>query len=105
MSLHSFGLRLLNRIQSIQNVVAENMRFAIFIIRSHWFEFVTLIILAFAGAILLFTKNLEQASQIGELISGFAAALAFLWLIASFQFQSREIASQREELKIAANSP
>jgi thiaminase len=56
--------------------------------------------LVLAVIILAFSKNLEQAAQIGEFISGFAAALAFLWLIASFQLQAREIAAQREELKL-----
>jgi hypothetical protein len=69
-------------------------------IREHWFWFVTTIVLLLAAVVFVSSKSLEQASQVGEFISGFAATLAFLWLIASFQLQAREIASQREELKL-----
>lgn len=76
------------------------MRYAIFFIRNHWFVLITIVVLLAAGSVLELSKSLEQASQIGEFISGFAATLAFLWLIASFQLQAKEIASQREELKL-----
>lgn len=76
------------------------MRRAFSFIHEHWFGFVTALTLAVASCVLALSQNLEQASQIGEFISGFAATLAFLWLIASFQLQAREIASQREELKL-----
>ena len=44
--------------------------------------------------------TLDHAAQFGEYLSGFSAALAFLWLIAGFRLQSAEIAMQREELKL-----
>ena len=76
------------------------MRDTISFIRKYWFGFVTALTLVAATCVLAFSSSLERASQIGEFISGFAATLAFLWLIASFQLQAREIASQREELKL-----
>lgn len=76
------------------------IRGVISLIRKYWFGLVTAFTLVVASCVLVFSNNLERASQIGEFISGFAAALAFLWLIASFQLQAREIASQREELKL-----
>ena len=78
----------------------KSLQCVISFVWKHWFGTVTATVLVLAGTVLICSKSLEQASQIGEFISGFAAALAFLWLIASFQLQAREIASQREELKL-----
>src|SRR5580658_5986610 len=76
------------------------MRRPFLFVRRYWFGFLTAIVLVSAATVLIFSSNLQQASNIGEFISGFASALAFLWLIASFQLQAGEIASQREELKL-----
>jgi hypothetical protein len=53
-------------------------------------------------AILIFQRapNIETASQIGGYISGIAASLAFVWLIAGFFQQSNELRLQREELSM-----
>ena len=57
-------------------------------------------------AILLFQRSpdIETASQIGGYISGIAASLAFIWLIAGFFQQSKEIGLQREELSMQRNA-
>lgn len=65
-----------------------------------WLPVVTAAVLLLALAVLAFSENLEQAAYLATFISGFAAALAFLWLIASFLMQSSEIALQREELRL-----
>ncbi len=51
-------------------------------------------------AILLFQRSpdIDTASQIGGYISGIAASLAFVWLIAGFFQQSNELRLQREAL-------
>jgi hypothetical protein len=72
--------------------------------RNHWFLFITAAALLIAALIMVLSKNLEQAAQIGEFVSGFASALAFLWLIASFQMQSGEIAAQRAEMKLQSTA-
>lgn len=43
---------------------------------------------------------LEAApNEVGDTLSGFAGALAFVWLIATVWLQGQELAAQREELK------
>lgn len=53
-------------------------------------------------AILIFQRspNIEVASQIGGFISAIAASLAFIWLIAGFFQQSKELGLQRKELSM-----
>jgi hypothetical protein len=42
----------------------------------------------------------DELSKLGDFLGGFAAAVAFLWLVASVRFQSRELAMQRDELQL-----
>lgn len=41
--------------------------------------------------------KLETLSQIGDFFSGFASTLAFIWLIAAYLMQGRELRLQRQE--------
>lgn len=57
-------------------------------------------------AILIFQRSpdIEIASQIGGYISGIASSLAFIWFIAGFFQQSKELVLQREELSMQRNA-
>ena len=69
----------------------------------HWLEVITgLFVVAVLAA--WFIMPLERAAQTGDLLAGFAGALAFVWLIASFRQQSKELRLQREELSLQRNA-
>ncbi|MDO6521957.1 hypothetical protein Q4578_10175 [Shimia thalassica] len=40
------------------------------------------------------------ANEVGDALAGIAGALAFLWIIVTVMMQSKELASQREELRL-----
>lgn len=42
----------------------------------------------------------EKIADVGQLISGIAGAIAFIWLVAAFLQQGSQLAMQREELKL-----
>jgi hypothetical protein len=52
------------------------------------------------GAIAFPLLSWGDRSKLGDFLGGFAAAVAFLWLVASVRFQSRELALQRSELQL-----
>jgi hypothetical protein len=58
------------------------------------------IALLLSGAIAFPLLGLDELSKLGDFLGGFAAAVAFLWLVASVRFQSRELSLQREELQL-----
>lgn len=64
-----------------------------------WIWPLTYIICATA-IITLSYLDLTKSAQFGDSISGFASALAFLWLIAGFKQQSLELQLQRNELML-----
>lgn len=66
----------------------------------HWHYCLTFIFIVLALGVPFFTTKLEDAAYIADYLSGFAAALAFIWLIASFRLQSQELALQRNELAL-----
>lgn len=69
-------------------------------LKLHWLWSATGILI-FAGIIVLISsQNLEHAAQTGDYLSGFAGSLAFLWIIASFQQQGKELKLQRQELSL-----
>ncbi|UMA65399.1 hypothetical protein LVO79_02740 [Roseivivax marinus] len=45
-----------------------------------------------------FLPDIESKAQHGDFVAGFASALAFIWLIASFNQQKAELGLQRNEL-------
>jgi len=47
-----------------------------------------------------FNCTIEKSAQIGDWLAGFAGTLAFLWLIAGFQQQKKQLVIQSEELKL-----
>lgn len=44
--------------------------------------------------------RIETLSHLGDFLSGFAAALAFIWLIAAYRLQAQELRLQRNELAL-----
>lgn len=71
------------------------LRFAL----AYWLWGATLCIALTAVTIFNYYK-LDELSHIGSYVSGFAAALAFMWLVAGSRMQSEEIRLQREELRL-----
>jgi hypothetical protein len=43
---------------------------------------------------------ISPPNEIGDTLAGIAGALAFLWIIVTVMLQSKELAAQREELKL-----
>lgn len=66
----------------------------------HWLGCLTVVLLLAGLATLAVCETLEDAAYIGSVLSGFAAVLAFIWLIASLRLQSKELALQRHELSL-----
>jgi len=66
----------------------------------YWLYCLTFVFVVLAVIIPFFAPTLENAAYIGDYLSGFAAALAFIWLIASFRIQSQELTLQRNELAL-----
>ncbi len=66
-------------------------------ISSHWLGYATASILL---AALLVVVISDDPNEVGDFVAGFAGALAFLWLIASFRMQGSELMMQREELAL-----
>lgn len=60
----------------------------------------TVMLLLLATLIFQRSPDIQTASQIGGYISAIAASLAFVWLIAGFFQQSKELKLQREELSM-----
>jgi hypothetical protein len=60
----------------------------------------TIIIVVAAAIVYWLSPTAEVAGQSGDFVAGFSAALAFLWLIAGFRLQSKEIKLQRKELRL-----
>lgn len=48
----------------------------------------------------LWSFILSPSNEIGDTLAGIAGALAFLWIIVTVMLQGKELASQREELKL-----
>jgi hypothetical protein len=45
-------------------------------------------------------RQTQTLSHLGDFLSGFAAALAFIWLIAAYRLQAQELRLQRSELAL-----
>lgn len=67
---------------------------------SHWLRVTTVLICCAALLVFLFSDGPNTANEYGDFLAGFAGSLAFLWLVASFSLQRRELALQREELAL-----
>lgn len=65
-----------------------------------WPGKLTVLVASLAVLALLISPSLESAAHIGDFLSGIASTLAFIWLIASFKQQSKELKLQREELTL-----
>jgi hypothetical protein len=65
-----------------------------------WLWIVTALLIIASMFIFQTSETLEDAARKADFLAGISAALAFLWLVAGFRLQSREIAIQREELHL-----
>jgi hypothetical protein len=65
-----------------------------------WEWLLTIWIVCGAVFLLVTASSLERSAQIGEFISGFSAALAFLWLIVGLRSQAADLKMQRQELAL-----
>ncbi|MEQ7873854.1 hypothetical protein ABDK56_07590 [Sphingomonas sp. ASV193] len=72
---------------------------ALSFIKKHWLVIGTTLVLFFASAI-WYRNGENDAASIATFISGFATALAFLWLAAGFRLQTEELSLQRQELQL-----
>ena len=63
-----------------------------------WPWYLSFLVLLSAGWIFMNSAGVKDAALYGDFFSGIAGALAFIWLIAGFMQQSRELHLQREEL-------
>ena len=70
----------------------------------NWPWLLTGLVIFFAIILILKTKNLTTAANIGDFVAGFAATLAFIWLIAGFFQQRKELELQRNELSLQRTS-
>lgn len=66
----------------------------------YWAWLLTALIILVALFVLIFSETLAEAAEIGEVLSGFSATLAFLWLIIGMRSQAADLALQRQELAL-----
>jgi len=76
------------------------MKFKVPDLFTDWPGKLTVFVASLALIALLVSPSLESAAHIGDFLSGIASTLAFIWLIASFRQQSKELKLQREELTL-----
>jgi len=57
-----------------------------------------------AVAVFLLSPDMATRSQLGDYLSGFASAIAFIWLIAAYLQQGRELRLQRQEIAFQRQS-
>lgn len=72
-------------------------------IQKNWLWIITGLLILSSIAVIYFCK-LQNASQVGDWLSGFSSTLAFLWIIAGFYQQSKELSLQRKELSLQRES-
>lgn len=72
------------------------------IVRS-WPWFLTAFAIVVAISIFILS-DMQGISQIGDFLSGFASVIAFIWLIAAYIQQGKELTMQREELALQRNT-
>jgi len=65
-----------------------------------WEWVITAALIGLAVVILFTVADLKRSAEIGEFISGFSAALAFLWLIVGLRSQATDLKLQRQELAL-----
>ena len=61
-------------------------------------------VLAAAIAVFALAPDMTTRSQLGDYLSGFANAIAFIWLIAAYMQQGRELGLQRQEIALQRQS-
>lgn len=88
------------RFSFLKNMIFAKLSFLIRFVKEHWLGFLTGLIIIVAIITTIVVSKLEDASYVGGYLSGFAATLAFIWLIASFRLQSQELTLQRKELEL-----
>ena len=70
--------------------------------KNNWIKFavgLTCLLILTPILLLTFLEN-QKAAQIGDLVAGFSAAVAFLWLLASFHLQRKELILQRKDIEL-----
>jgi hypothetical protein len=63
-----------------------------------WLFTVLIILVAIVAFVVI--PGTDTLSQVGDFVAGFAAALAFIWLIAAYRLQAQELSLQRNELTL-----
>ena len=71
---------------------------------SKWLWILSTFIIITAIITFHFSKDLSQAAEFGGFLAGFSSALAFLWLIAGFKLQSKNLTLQHQELALQRQS-
>jgi len=81
-------------------VVMIKLRYLLSSVREYWLLCFTAAFIIVAIVTPILTTKLEDASNIAAYLSSYAAVLAFVWLIASFRLQFKELTLQRSELTL-----
>ena len=73
-------------------------------LKESWAWLLTGVVVVAAVAGFFFLPDMSMRSQFGDYLSGFAGAVAFIWLIAAYLQQGNELRLQREELSLQRQS-
>lgn len=69
-------------------------------LKKKWPWYLSSVVLIVAGIFYKTSPNMETTAQVGDFFSGISATLAFIWLIAGFILQTRELGLQRVSLDL-----
>lgn len=78
----------------------QTVRGALPTLRANWPWVLTTVVLTAAVAAVAIVPQVQTLSQLGDFFSGFAATLAFIWLVAAYRLQAQELRLQRSELTL-----
>lgn len=73
-------------------------------LKKHWALSLTVLVLVAAAVVYVAVPDMNTLSQLGGYLSGFASAIAFIWLIAVYIQQGSELQLQRQELSLQRNA-
>lgn len=73
-------------------------------LKKAWAWILTTVVIVAAIGVFVLTPDMNTRSQLGDYLSGFAAAIAFIWLVAAYIQQGTELRLQREELALQRQS-
>jgi hypothetical protein len=69
-----------------------------------WPWVLTLVAAVAATAVFILSPDMATRSQLGDYVSGFASVIAFIWLVAAYLQQGRELKLQRNEITLQRQS-